>query len=334
MKSRKTLIGILVLAAAVATVTFVWFRAHHWSPRTITIQGAVIERNSDPHKQMPIADVLVTATDGHRVARAQSDNSGYFKIVVGAGVWPQSIITLNFQHPDYRPLNLSFQLGLPRQPIRLFVAALTPRAEADVSLQTAHPANVISNIRVRYTTNERSDTNIGSAVKTFQVDNRGDIPCDHQSPCSPNGHWKASVGTVTLDAGPGNVFRNARCSCIAGPCPFTRINSSGFENGGRVITASATDWSDTTTFLLEAEVFRDAIDSSVRESYPVRFDRTLNFTLPPTQEGPSIQADVNGAPMVFPLGPDLYLSWANCTTRVNADKSTVYQCELKPDYRF
>jgi hypothetical protein len=139
-----------------------------------------------------------------------------------------------------------------------------------------------------------------------------------------------------LDAGTGNVFRDARASCIAGPCPFTRIDSSGFANGGRTITASALDWSDTATFLLEAEVFRDTIDSSERESYPVIFGKTLHFTLPSTQEGASIEAEVDGTQMVFPLGPDLYLSWANCTARNSSeqDKSTVYQCELKPDYRF
>ena len=102
------------------------------------------------------------------------------------------------------------------------------------------------------------------------------------------------------------MFRNMRASCIAGPCPFTRIDSSGFVHGGRNITVSATNWSDTATFLFEAEVFRTTISSSVRHSYPVIFGRTLNFTLPPTQEGVSIEADLNGAPMVFPLGPDLY----------------------------
>jgi len=108
-----------------------------------------------------------------------------------------------------------------------------------------------------------------------------------------------------------------RASCIAGPCPFTQIDSSGFAAGGRTITASALDWADTATFLLEAEVFHDNIDSSERESYPVVFDRTLDFTLPPTQEGVSIEAEINGTPMVFPLGPDLYLSWADCTARSN-----------------
>jgi len=50
----------------------------------------------------------------------------------------------------------------------------------------------------------------------------------------------------------------------------------------------------------------------------------------------SIEAEIDGSPMVFPLGPDLFLSWATCTLRNNsdADKTTVYRCELKPDYRF
>ncbi len=74
----------------------------------------------------------------------------------------------------------------------------------------------------------------------------------------------------------------------------------------------------------------------VRHSYPVIFERTLNFTLPEREEGVSIEAELNGAPMVFPLGPQLYLSWATCIVRTNAEaeKSTVYRCELKPGYRF
>jgi hypothetical protein len=173
-------------------------------------------------------------------------------------------------------------------------------------------------------------------VKTFQVVNKGDVPCDHQSPCSPDGRWKATVTSASLDAGADNVFENIRASCIAGPCPFTRIDSSGFIHGGRNIHVSATDWSDTATFLMEAEVLHTAISSNVRELYPVIFGRTLNFTLPPTEEGVSIQAEINGAPMVFPLGPDPYLSWATCTVRTGAEqeKTAVYRCELKPGYRF
>ena len=87
---------------------------------------------------------------------------------------------------------------------------------------------------------------------------------------------------------------------------------------------------------MQAEVFHTAISSNVRELYPVIFGRALNFTLPPTQEGVSLEADVDGTPMVFPLDPKPNLSWANCTVRTGTEKekTAVYRCELKPDYRF
>jgi hypothetical protein len=333
MNSRKRTAWIVVICAAIASVVVFWLRVHHWKPRAITLQGAVIRHDSDSWKELPIAGAQVTASDGSSTITSYSDASGYFKLVFNAGMWPQRKIALNVQDAGYKPLDLAMQLGLGTAPRRLFIAELQPIAPAPEA-ESIRPSQVVSNIQVRYTANVQSDTNVGSAVRTFQVVNQGDVPCNHQTPCSPNGLWKASTGSVTLDAGTGNVFRNARASCIAGPCPFTRINSSGFLNGGRIITASALNWSDTTTFLVEAEVFRDSIDSSVRESYPVTFGRSLTFTLPPTQEGVSIEAEVNGTPMVFPLGPDLYLSWAECTARTNADKSTVYQCELKPGYKF
>ena len=197
-------------------------------------------------------------------------------------------------------------------------------------------SSVVSNIKVRYTVNSQNDENIGNAVRTFQVVNRGNVPCRRQYPCSPDGQWKATSASLELDAGIGNEFRDARASCIAGPCPFTRIDSSGFAAGGRTIAVAALDWSDTATFLLEAEVFHKAIVSNVRESYPVVFGRALSFTLPPTAEGVSLEADVDGLQMVFPLGPELYLSWAECATRSssNGDEARVYQCELKPGYHF
>jgi hypothetical protein len=148
--------------------------------------------------------------------------------------------------------------------------------------------------------------------------------------------WKASSASVSLDAGADNTFGNIRASCIAGPCPFTRIDSGGFVPGGRNITVSALNWSDTATFLMEAEVYHTAISADVRELYPVIFGQALNFTLPPTQEGVSLEADINGSPMVFPLGPDPSLSWATCTVRtgMEEEKTMVYRCELKPGYRF
>jgi hypothetical protein len=87
---------------------------------------------------------------------------------------------------------------------------------------------------------------------------------------------------------------------------------------------------------MEAEVYRTAINSNVRQLYPVIFGRALNFTLPPTQEGVSLEAEIDGSAMVFPLGPALNLSWATCTVRTDTEKekTAVYGCELKPGYRF
>lgn len=301
----------------------------------IPIQGAVIRQDADTEKQQPIANVDITMTDGAKTIETRSDASGYFKLVWQKDVLLEKPLTLNFRHPYYEPLNLTVQTGRLKTPTELYVAAMVPIPLKSV-IGSRHPETVVSNVRVRYTLNSREETNIGSAVKLFQVVNKGNVPCKHQDPCSPDGMWKASSGSLSMDAGPDNIYGNVRASCIAGPCPFTRIDSSGFIHGGRYIHASALNWSDTATFLIEAEVFRNAIISNVRELYPVIFNQTLNFTLPPTEEGVSLEADINGSPIVFPLSTDPNLSWATCTVRTDTEKekTEVYRCELKPGYRF
>ena len=52
------------------------------------------------------------------------------------------------------------------------------------------------------------------------------------------------MGSASMDAGEGNEFRNARTSCIAGPCPFTKIEDEDFAQNGRTINVSARNWSD------------------------------------------------------------------------------------------
>jgi hypothetical protein len=192
----------------------------------------------------------------------------------------------------------------------------------------------VSNVRVRYSVKTTTEADVGSAVKTFQVVNTGNVPCRGRHPCSPDGKWKAALGSASLDAGEGNEFRNARVSCIAGPCPFARVEFEGLSRSGRIINVSARNWSDTTTFLLEAEVVHPMVRDIVRESYPVVFGQALNFSLSASAEGPSIEAEINGDSIVFPIGPDLFLSWADCHVTVDRDQTIVYRCELKPGYRF
>lgn len=301
----------------------------------MTLQGAVIRRDDDSRRELPIADVVVTASDGATSVTTKSNASGYFSLPFRGGVWPGHAAILSFSHPDFEPLQIKLQSGFRQAAKELYIAPMVPLPERAGASQ-GNSQIAVANIKVRYTVNTPTEVEIGSAVKTFQVVNKGNVPCDRQSPCSPHGNWKASSGSASLDAGVDNVFGNVRVSCVSGPCPFTKIDSSGFEHGGRYITVTALDWSDTATFLLEAEVLHVSINSNVREAYPAIFARALNFTLPPTQEGVSLEAEVDGAPMVFPLGNDLYLSWASCTSRIDSgeEKTTVYRCELKPGYRF
>ena len=309
-------------------------RLEHWRPRTIAIQGAVIRRDADPRKETPIAGAAVTVSDGIARVTTYSGATGYFMATFRERVWPAETMHVDFRAPGYEPLDMKLAIGLHNDLNKLYIAAMVPAPGARAV--AAGQTTPISNIRIRYTVNYRTESNIGAAVKTFQVVNKGNVPCKYLSLCSPNGLWKASRGSVTLDAGSGSEFSNVRASCIAGPCPFTQIDSGGFTHGGQTVTASAIDWSDTATFLVEAEVFHQTIASAVRESYPVIYGRDLHFTLPPTAEGPSIEAEIGGASMVFPLGNGLYMSWATCVSRSSArsEHSAIYQCELKPGYSF
>lgn len=334
MNWRKWIVWVGVGFLAAALVTLFVVRNQHWRPRTTSIQGAVVRKDTDPRKELPISNATVTATDGLMTVQTHSDASGYFHLKFRLNVWPGQAITLSFRHPDYETYDMTLHPGIRANVQRLYIAELT-----SLRSETPPPVNqtssLVDNIRIRYTVNSQAVTNIGSVARTFQVVNKGDVPCNRQAPCSPDGRWKAATGSLTMDAGPDDEYREVRVSCMAGPCPFTRIDSDGYSQGGRVIKATALNWSGTTTFLLEAEVFRTAMTSIVRESYPVIFGQALNFTLPPAAEGVSIEADLNGTSMVFPLGPDLYLSWATCTARTSreGEHATAYRCELKPGFR-
>lgn len=332
MIEKRTFLWIVSLLAVAIAATAIGVRIYTWKPRLTTLQGAVIRNDKDTDRQEPISGAVVTASHGIISATTQSDAAGYFHITFPQVIWPGEIVTIKVAHPEYHPLILDLHMNFRLAARQLIIAPMTPIPQP-VAAPSGKPAKAISNIRIRYTVNAPTEENIGSAARTFQVVNQGNVACDHQGPCSPNGLWKAASNSITLDAGLGNEYRDVRASCIAGPCPFTRIRTHA---QGHTIVATAEDWSDTATFLLEAEVFHTSIDSSVRQSYPVIFDHTLSFTLPATEEGVTIEAEVNGTPIDFPVGPDVYLDWATCTVRTNPgdQKSTVYQCTLKPGYRF
>jgi hypothetical protein len=292
------------------------------------VTGAVLEEDADPKRQQPVANVVITATSGATTSESKSDASGLFRLTLRPAVDAGETIQLTFHHPDYRPFEMAVAAGK-----QIHVVRLEAKSGAITSRPVRSPA-AISDVRVRYAMKSTTTSNVGSTVKTFEVVNTGNIPCDRKPPCSPDGKWKAEVGSLSLDAGDEKEFRNVRVSCIAGPCPFTKIDSDEYSRGGRVIKVSVRNWSDTVTFLLEAEVTHTMVNDMIRHSFPVIFDRSMNFTLPATAQGPSIEAEMNGSEIVYPLGPSLKLSWANCTMEVGANRTKLYRCELKPDYEF
>jgi hypothetical protein len=283
-------------------------------------------QDSDPRKQLPIAGVEVSTISALAPLASESDSAGLFILKLRKPIRHGHPITLHFSHPRYHAFDLNDFVS-----DKLYVVHLLPLA-SEVTTQGPTPVKV-TNVQIRYTVEAMTSLSVGSAVKTFEIQNKGNVPCRGQHPCSPDGQWKAALATGSLDAGPGSEFRDARVSCIAGPCPFTRIESDDFSRAGQRVTVTARDWSDTATFLLEAEVFRSMVTQSEHWSYPVVFGDHLSFTLPANAESVSIEADLDGQSIIFPIGPSLFLSWAACDSG-GQGKARIYRCALKPGYRF
>lgn len=295
--------------------------------KPLLLTGVVLVEDSDPRKQAPIAHAEVTGTAGRETASATSDVSGLFRVSVPAKLRREKL-ALRVSHVGFQTVELmetaDGEIVVVR--MRSSAPAATPAARS--------VERVIANVRIRYSGKATATTNIGSVVDTFDVNNKGNMPCGEVPPCSPGNRWKATMQPHSVDAGEGNELRNIRLSCIAGPCPFTRIVSENPSQNGRTLSVAVLDWSDTATFLLEAEVSQTRISDVIRQSYPAIFGSTMSFTLPPGAEGPSIEAELNGNDIVFPLGPDLIVSWANCSVRASEDQGNLFRCDLKAGYRF
>ena len=234
---------------------------------------------------------------------------------------------LGFESVGYKPLQISESLPLDQ----LYIARLQPLD----SRQTANPAKTveIKNIQVRYSYKNESTMGVGSLAKQFTAPNTGNIPCRGQDTCSPDRRWKATKTTLSVDAEEGSEFGNIRVSCIAGPCAFTKTEPDHLGPSQRKINVTVLNWSDTADFLVEADISKTMVTEAVRISYPFVLGETMNFALPPTSEGPSVEAEVGGQYVVFPLGPDLIVSWGTCSMEVSQNGDKMYRCQAKPGYR-
>jgi len=328
----------ILMRAAVALALTAGFATMVWWPdararRIVT--GAVLVADADQQKQRPVVDAEISAVAGEASGTTRSDQAGFFRLTLDAPVPKEQKITLSVQHPGYQPYQGVAGFN------ELQVVRLTPETAEAPPLPENTPTVSIANVRVRYAFRTTNTVEVASAAKTFDVVNKSNIPCANTPPCSPDGRWKATRQDFTLDAGRGRQFRNTRVSCLSGPCPFTKVEANTVSNGGQTIGVSVLNWADTVTYLVEAEVVQTMVNDLVRHSFPVIFGRSMNFTLPPLAQGPSIEAEVNGEAIVFPLGPKLRLSWASCRLDPGAgrvdeagDRPRLYRCDLKPGFRF
>ncbi|HEY1946544.1 MAG TPA: carboxypeptidase regulatory-like domain-containing protein [Bryobacteraceae bacterium] len=339
-RKRKTFLWILavvILAAAAVTLQVVRTRVRRFDIAQVALTGAVLRRDSDAQKQSPIANARIAATGGLSSANGHSDASGLFNLTLSPGILPGQPVTLKFEHPGYEPLEMTATPHGQLYIVRMKPVAEKPIAKPDHVVGPVKAPEIkvteIKSIRVRYTSKNQTTITVGSVAKQFAVFNTGNILCDGRRPCSPDGKWKATIGGLSIDAQEGNELRNVRVSCVAGPCPFTKIEPEDLSNPGQKLKISALDWSDTATFLVEYEVARTMVTNQVRRSYPFTLGQTMTFALPMDAGETSIEADLNGEEIIFPLGPKLSLSWATCSVEVAPAGSKIYRCEVKPGYQ-
>jgi hypothetical protein len=126
VKRRQAIFWIIFGVVAGATAIGLAVRIHRWSEGTARIRGAVILRDDDSQRELPISDVAVTASDGVTSATTQSNASGYFNLPFRGGVWPGQSVVLSFRHPDYEPLDIKLQSTFKLSAKELYVAAMVP----------------------------------------------------------------------------------------------------------------------------------------------------------------------------------------------------------------
>jgi hypothetical protein len=318
---------ILVATAAAVTAVVLGLRLLR-TDRAPVVTGTILRDHADAREQLPVPGAVVTASAGASTAQTESDASGFFHLRLEPAPFVGDALTLQVRHSDYEPLELSGPADR-----KIHVVRITPKDRA-AKIEQVEPKHTIGNVRVRYGVKDTTVVNIGSAVKSFEAVNAGNVPCEKREPCSPDGRWKGAVASVTLDAGEGNRFGRIRVSCIAGPCPFSKVQKEELSADGRQLEVGVLNWSDTVTYLVEAEVTDAMVRDTVRHSYPVIFGASMNFTLPPSAQGPSIEAELDDQNIVFPLGPKLILSWASCSAELSPDGTQLYRCDLKPGFRF
>src|SRR5260370_39605749 len=71
----------------------------------VTLRGSVLRQDVDPNKQLPLADVEITAINGLGSGKSKSDASGFFSLMLPKGLRRRQPVLLQFRHKDYKSLD-------------------------------------------------------------------------------------------------------------------------------------------------------------------------------------------------------------------------------------
>src|SRR5258708_8702115 len=103
------LVGILGTGLVIALT-------HRRQP--VTLRGSVLRQDVDPNKQLPLADVQITAINGLGSGKTNSDSLGFFSLTLPKGLRRRQPVLLQFRHKDYKSLDwddfISTKLYVPR----------------------------------------------------------------------------------------------------------------------------------------------------------------------------------------------------------------------------
>src|SRR6202034_4924955 len=83
---RKFAVGIVLMALAGGSyAAWRWVHARK-NVAPVFLTGAVIRQDNDPRKELPIANVEISAADGLVEVSSRSDSSGFFRLALRPGV--------------------------------------------------------------------------------------------------------------------------------------------------------------------------------------------------------------------------------------------------------
>src|SRR5215472_15303400 len=137
-------VALVIITAIVAVIV-----AGRWKRKPITLQGAVITRNADTHKELPIAGVTVSAySNAVLLAESTSDPSGYFRLQLPQQIRHGHSITFKLRDATYLPLDVRDFAG-----DQLYIMRMTPLPR-HTEPPPDRPVQTLSDVVVKYSIRE------------------------------------------------------------------------------------------------------------------------------------------------------------------------------------